>query len=593
MRTHRPVCQGPTGRAPLVAALLLGLLLGLPRTGQFGPGHVEYAAADEQSQAAGLGNLHASAAAKGTVRVIVTLEVPAFAELTRESNRYRVMEPGRQFPDKGRRAGRALAGAIRSSSDAVLDALRDADTHVNHTYSALPYLALRVSSESLSRLETHPLVADISEDLPSRVPDIVRGGPVPPTLSQSTDLIGADAAWDMGYTGEGWAVAVLDTGIRPTHDFFEGKTIIEACFSSLDDCPNGQNEMVGPGSAAHYEDSYDGYDHGTHVAGIATGNEGSLFGVAKDSDIIAVQIFSRASSQNCGGSPCLLSWSSDQLKGLDYVYSLRATQSIAAVNMSLGGGRYSGPCDTHIQKAAIDNLRSVGIATAIASGNNGFCGSLSSPACTSTSIAVGASTQSDIEAGFNNWHPDLQDLFAPGVSILSSTGGSDSSYQSWNGTSMATPHVAGAWAILRQFDPDAGVAEILAALKATGPPIVTLCPGDASLPRIQLDEALTALGEAEFALLGPENGSLHSTAPVFEWAGGDYDLFGLYLLLPVFGQYQLIPIFVPDTSLGLTLYDPLWDFVSQNTWAAWRVLAVNTESGTWEASGPRWIMKLP
>ena len=384
-------------------ALLVALLLGLPCLAPFGLGRGEAAEAGVKEETLHHGSLHAKAAAQGNVRVIVTLDVPSLAELTNESNRYRVVEPGRRFPEKGRRAGVALADAIRSASDSVIDTLSGADARVNHTYFTLPYVALEVSGEALARLEAHPRVVGIVEDVPVRLTDVSRDekaplddrffadDPAPPTLNQSTGLIGADAAWDMGYTGEGWSVAVLDTGIRTTHDFFEGKTIVEACFSILDDCPNGENEMIGSGAATHHEDIYVSYDHGTHVSGIATGNEGNLFGVARDSDIIAVQIFSRVPSQDCGGGPCLLSWNSDQLKGLEYVYSLRATHSIASVNMSLGGGRYSGPCDNQIQKPAIDNLRSVGIATAIASGNDGYCGFLASPACTSTSIAVGAS----------------------------------------------------------------------------------------------------------------------------------------------------------------------------------------------------------
>jgi subtilisin family serine protease len=268
----------------------------------------------------------------------------------------------------------------------------------------------------------------------------------PPTLGESVSLIGADAAWDLGYTGAGWYVAILDTGIRRTHEFFQGKTIVEACFSNGGDCPNGQTEMAGPGAAAHYENIYQGWDHGTHVAGIATGNKGTYFGVAKDSHIIAIQIFSRFSADECGGTPCVMSWSSDQLKALEYVYLLRGTYSIASVNMSLGGGSYSTYCDTDSRKSAIDNLRAVNIATVIATGNNGYCGYVSSPSCISTAVAVGATDKTDVEAYYSNWSVALQDLFAPGSSIRSSTGDSDNSYESWSGTSMATPHVAGAWA---------------------------------------------------------------------------------------------------------------------------------------------------
>ena len=293
-------------------------------------------------------------------------------------------------------------------------------------------------------------------------------------------------------------MAILDTGIRRTHEFFQGKNIVEACFASGDgngvgDCPNGQTEMTGPGAAAHYENTYWAWDHGTHVAGIATGNNGAFFGVARDSDIIAVQIFSRFSADVCGGTPCVMSWDSDQLKGLEYVYMLRGTYNIASVNMSLGGGGYSSYCDEDSLKSAIDNLRAVRIATAIATGNDGACGYVDAPSCISSAVSVGATTKADTEASFNNWSETLLDLFAPGSSIRSSTGDSDSSYEYWNGTSMATPHVAGAWALIRQARPSDGVGAILASLINTGTPVAARCAGDPSKPRINVDEAILAL----------------------------------------------------------------------------------------------------
>jgi len=273
----------------------------------------------------------------------------------------------------------------------------------------------------------------------------------------------------------------------------QGKTIVEACFSNGGDCPNGQTEMVSQGAAAHYENTCQGWDHGTHVAGIATGNKGAFFGVAKDSNIIAIQIFSRFSAGECGGTPCVMSWGSDQLKGLEYVYLLRGTYSIASVNMSLGGGQYSAYCDNDSRKPAIDNLRAVNIATVIATGNNGYCGYVSKPSCISSAVAVGATDKTDVEAYYNNWSVALQDLFAPGSYIRSSTGDSDNSYENWNGTSMATPHVAGAWSLIRQARPSDSVSVILAALNDTGTQVVTLCAGNDSKPRINVGEAILSL----------------------------------------------------------------------------------------------------
>ncbi len=445
---------------------------------------------------------------KGFAKVILKLEVKNIKQLTKQSTGYKTASPGRKFPAAGIQADLDLEKAIHTAAFSVLHQLNGMDYRLNHIYSTLPYLALDVSADVLAVLPSIPEVSAIYEDKPGKPIDYRETGASPkrpledpvtfpggdsPMLNKSSDLVGATDAWSMGYTGSGWYVAVLDTGIRRTHQFFQGKIIKEACFSANHDCPNGNSSMIGTGAAAQYDSIYYGYDHGTHVTGIAAGQYGSLAGPARDSNIIAVQVFSRFGPEFCDGVPCLLSYDSDQLMGLDYVYSLRGTYSIAAVNMSLGGGYYHSYCDSEPHKAVIDNLKSVGIATVVSTGNEGYCGYISSPACISSAVAVGASDNSDREAYFNNWHVALQDFFAPGVSIYSSTGESDSGYQSRDGTSMATPHVTGAWALLRQASPTAGVDQIFNALQSTGISIAALCPSGGTCPRIQVDEAIKIL----------------------------------------------------------------------------------------------------
>jgi len=218
--------------------------------------------------------------------------------------------------------------------------------------------------------------------------------------------------------------------------------------------------------------------------------------VAKSANLIAVQVFSRFDSTAwCGGSaPCALTWSSDQILGLQRVYALRGTYNIDAVNMSLGGGSYASQttCDTDnaAVKAAIDNLRSVNIATVIASGNSGYTTSMGAPGCISSAVSVGATLDTvDSVDSYSNSVSYLN-LLAPGSGITSAV--PSSSYSTWNGTSMATPHVAGAWAILRQKAPTATVSEVLAALTSSGV-AVTDSRNSVVKPRINLPAALTAL----------------------------------------------------------------------------------------------------
>ena len=433
---------------------------------------------------------------EGAARIIVKLDVPDFQKLTTASNAYKAKNSEKQDVQEALKADAKLSAEISSVADSVISQLQDMGLpfEINHTYSSLPLMAMSVSEETLKMLDLASAVISIAEDKLNF-----------PLLDNSVDIIGATNAHSDGYTGAGWYVAVLDTGIRATHEYFAGKSIVEACFAlgsdgigAAGDCPNGLTQMTGPGSAAHYPSNYEGYDHGTHVAGIAIGNNGSLsvgepeFGVAPDADIIAVQVFSRFSPADCeGGDYCLASWDSDIIAGLEYVYDLSNTYNIAAVNMSLGSGEYSSACDNEPIKIIIDNLRDIGIATIVASGNDGFCGSINYPACISSAVAVGASTDGDIETSFNNWSETLMDVFAPGENILSSTGASDSSYESWSGTSMATPHVAGAFALLRQKSSTLSVTDLLSTLTSTGASITTLCPPrTSSKPRIQVDAAL-------------------------------------------------------------------------------------------------------
>lgn len=467
---------------------------------------------------------------RGYAKILVTLNVPGINSLTKSSTGIKAIRPGQStfgIPD----ADRTLSAQISSTTGNVLSQLGNysAAYNVTHTYSTLPLLAMSVTLDSLIALEADPNVTRISED---RV--------VKTTLNNTVNIIGADAAWAAGYTGAGWYVAVLDTGIRKTHEMFRGKNIVEACFangvtsSTEGHCPNGLNEMIASGAAVHQPNNFEGYDHGTHVAGIATGNSTILKGVAKDSDIIDVQVFSRFSGQDiCNGVDyCVLAFDSDVIKGLDYVYSIRGSYSIAAVNMSLGGGAYSDQalCDTENAeyKLAIDNLRSADIATIIASGNDGLCDGVSAPACVSSAIAVGAVTDNNSEAFFSNWHPALLDLWAPGVDINSSTGASDNSYDSWSGTSMAAPHVAGTWAILKQGNPAWTVDAVLNTLSSTGAFVITseknpVCSGPMTEERrIQLFDAL---GVAPLAPLVP---ALNSTG------GGSG---GCFIATAAYGSY--------------------------------------------------------
>lgn len=438
---------------------------------------------------------------KGVARVLVKFVTPELESLSKASKSFQAGPLSGAAAVQRQDADGRLAQAIGRAAESAFGGL-PVGVEKRHVFSTIPFAVALVTKEGLDALKNDPSVLRVEEDKVRSLPKpmLSNDGLSSPQLNMTVTQVGAAAAWAKGYTGAGWFVAILDTGILNTHEFFAGKTIVEACFTSAESdynpsstlCPGGTGEQYGTGAAAHYStDSY----HGTHVAGIAAGKKAdeSLAGVAKDASILAVKIFSDGFDEATYGDT-ILSWDSDQIRGMEYVYSLRNTYNIAAVNMSLGGDNYSSPCDTESQKSAIDTLRSVGVATTIAAGNDALCGAINTPACISTSVAVGAVDKSDVEASFNNWSETMVRLMAPGVHVLSSFGSSNTAYAYGSGTSMAAPHVAGAWAILKQMVPSATVTQLLTALSNSAASFTPLCDGaSATYKRIQIDAALLDL----------------------------------------------------------------------------------------------------
>ncbi len=415
------------------------------------------------------GELLEAARAQGRVRVIVQLDLATVAE-------------GR-LPNAA--AVAQQRAAIAGAQDDVLRAVATSPHRVTARFRTIAFFGLEASAPALEALEGSPRVVRVTEDRPE-----------PPHLSTSTPLVEATAAAAAGLDGSGQVVAILDTGVDGAHAFLAGKVVSEACFSDGRDCPGRTTVSIGPGSAVPCSYASFGCRHGTHVAGIAAGSGSTFDGVAPGADLIAVQVFSKFTGATCfgaGENPCAASFPTDQIQGLEHVYSLRTSFSIAAVNMSLGGTTFTSQsqCDASsaARKAAIDNLRSVGIATAISSGNDGLSNAISQPGCISSAISVGSTTKSDQISSFSN-SASFLNLLAPGSSIQSSVPGGG--FAVFSGTSMAAPHVTGAWAILKQQDPSASVDAVLAALESTGLPLTDARNG-LTKPRIRILQAANEL----------------------------------------------------------------------------------------------------
>ncbi len=410
---------------------------------------------------------------RGAARVIVGLESPM--------EPLAALQTGRSENRQARRAQRA---AISRLQNGALEQLNHQNINAIKRFKHVPYMALEVNSVALERLRQLSDVISIQED------ELLR-----PTLATSIPLIGGDIAWNGGYSGLGQTIAILDSGVDKFHSFLSGKVVAEACFSTTSTmtstlCPDGSDTQIGDGAGIHCN-GISACKHGTHVAGIAAGQSSSFSGVAHDASLIAIQVFSRIDKpEYCGSSsPCVAAYTSDLIAALEHVYDVRDTYNIAAINLSLGGGTYTSAseCDNRnpSTKAVIDKLSATGIATVIAAGNNGKSDALSSPGCISSAISVGATTKSDVVASYSNSAAWLS-LLAPGSSIKSSV--PDGGYATMSGTSMATPHVAGAWAVLKQHAPDASVDEILATLADNGVSILDGRNG-LSTARIQVDTA--------------------------------------------------------------------------------------------------------
>ena len=400
-----------------------------------------------------------------------------------------------------RQAIQTQRSAIVQSQRRLLDNLSENDVQAYAEYESIPYMALQVDEAGLKKLVDSPLVSSIQEDVP-----------VPATLLDSTLIVGAPAVWAAAHEGADQAVVILDTGIDADHSFFGERVITEACFSNAGGggngvtlCPNEEVSQIGHGAANVKIAACNGgslCNHGTHVAGIAAGNGPDFDGVSRGADIIAIQVFTRFQGPICGGSTCILSFISDQLRALEYIQSaLLPNYNIAAINMSLGGGEFTDQeeCDTSNSalKVAIDNLRSMNVATVIAAANNGYTHALGAPSCISSAIAVSSTTKSDHLSSFSNMD-HMVELLAPGSDIQSSVVGGGFARSS--GTSIAAPHVTGAWAVLKSIKPTATVDEVLTVLEETGVPITdtrtisdTIAHDIIIKPRIQLDLAAEAI----------------------------------------------------------------------------------------------------
>ncbi|MBR9700158.1 S8 family serine peptidase [Candidatus Woesearchaeota archaeon] len=302
----------------------------------------------------------------------------------------------------------------------------------------------RVNRKQLEELKNNPLVVGVYEN------EIYHT-----MLDESAPLINVTKVYGItqnsfNITGSGETICVIDSGIDSDHSAFSGRILDEACFCSLTNADDGF--PCCPDNNATDDSAEDDFGHGTHVAGIAAGDYPVYRGIAPDAGIVAMKVC------NASGS-CA---TTDIVSAIDWCVSNSSLFNISVISMSLGGGRYFSTCDASQTafSTAVNSAVNANISVVIASGNGYWSDSISSPGCINKATTIGATNSTDNISAFSNRAPFL-DLLAPGGTSTGSGTCPDSSRicapwfdghnKSLSGTSMATPHVSGAIALLRQF----------------------------------------------------------------------------------------------------------------------------------------------
>ncbi|MGW1359510.1 S8 family peptidase [Streptomyces chartreusis] len=335
---------------------------------------------------------------------------------------------------------------LKASSAAGKDLVAEYGGTVKKTFTkALNGYSAALSATEARRLAADPAVASVEQNQRVRLADTTQTSA--PWGLDRIDQAALPLSGTYTYpdsAGSGVTAYVIDTGVRITHQQISGRATY------------GYDAVDGDTTAS------DGNGHGTHVA---TTIAGSTYGVAKKAKIVAVRVLDNSGSGTTAGV----------IAGIDWVTNNHSGPSVA--NLSLGGGA-STTLDT-----AVRNSIASGVTYAVAAGNSSANASSYSPARVTEAITVGATTSSDARASYSNYGSVL-DIFAPGSSITAGWYTSDTATNTISGTSMATPHVAGAAAIYLAGHTSATPAAVASALTGGATANVVTSPGSGSPNRL-------------------------------------------------------------------------------------------------------------
>jgi subtilisin family serine protease len=320
-----------------------------------------------------------------------------------------------------------LADSVRDVRRVARGLVAQAGGELRFEYvAALKGFAARLPAAAVEGIGRNPRVARIEQDATVPLADVQTGADwgIDRIDQRSLPL---DGRYAYASSGAGATVYIIDSGIRMSHAEFGGRAV--PGYSSIND-GRGGNDCAG---------------HGTHVAGIVGSGR---YGVAKAARLVSVRVY------DCNGSTT----TSGLLGGVDWV--TKNVQRPAVANMSLGG-TYSATLNQ-----AVQNSIAAGITYVVSAGNYSTDACTISPASVGAAITVGASTWSDEQASFSDYGACV-DLYAPGVSILSTYFTSDTASYWLSGTSMAAPFAAGAAAVYLSANPQASPAAVAEALTSS------------------------------------------------------------------------------------------------------------------------------
>ncbi len=314
---------------------------------------------------------------------------------------------------------------------------------VTGTYETINVVAATVTEEGLEELKNNPAVEEIILEPIFHVGMI---DTVP--LLNANDVHNLSVAGTK-LNGTGMIACVLDSGIELNHSAFTGRLLPGYDFINSDSSPD--DDMAN--------------SHGTHVSGSIAGLTINGTGIAPAAQLIPIKTCN--STGGCSASALL--------SGIDYCNNLTSTYNISVLSMSISdGGQYtSGTCPTFFD-TGLATSNSLGIIPVMASGNNGYTGGISYPACSPYTLSVGSTTKANAMSSFTNRGGDMLDVLAPGSSIISTIRGNTAGVLS--GTSMATPHVSGLVLLMQQNEilngrSELNLSQIRAILQETGVPV--------------------------------------------------------------------------------------------------------------------------